>query len=437
MTTQTRHIVVGRPRFGPLVGVGLVLVYAVLWYAYRPASGIDLSYLGEILGVEAIVFMAAWSMAMVTLLPGMEDAYGGLDRQLVWHRRTAIVGTLLMVVHQQITFGGMRSGVGGNLSQLSFYGILALIVWALLGPTTRAARWRGPIGWLTRVRYDVWLPLHRILGLLLIAAMVHGLLQDRSLDRSTVLKISYLAVCALGVLTYLYRELLMRYFLPEFAHTVDLVERPTPTLLIVTLNPHRDPVRLVPGQYVYVHFGTEGWRPHPFTVAGTDELHRLRLAIQSTGDETAELHRTLQPGTPVRVFGPHGRFDYRRGGRRQIWIAAGVGVTPFQSWIQALDATFDREVDFFYTVADPETDPFAGDLVGATLAHSTVHLHLIASRREGRLTPDQVLAATAAPYDDVWVYMCGPLHMMRTFEKQLRQHGFPRRHIIWERFEIR
>src|SRR4051794_36907999 len=226
MTKATRQIVVGRPRFGPLFGAGLVLVYAVLWYRYRPSTGITLSYLGEILGVEAIVFMAAWSMAMVTVLPGMEDAYGGLDRQLAWHRRTAVIGTILMIAHQQITFGGLRSGVGGNLANVSFYGILALIVWALLGPTTRAARWRGPIGWLARVRYDVWLPLHRITGLLLIAAMVHGLLQDRSLDRSPVLKISYLAVCALGVATYLYRELLMRYFLPEFAHTVERVERP-------------------------------------------------------------------------------------------------------------------------------------------------------------------------------------------------------------------
>jgi len=33
--------------------------------------------------------------------------------------------------------------------------------------------------------------------------------------------------------------------------------------------------------------------------------------------------------------------------------------------------------------------------------------------------------------------MCGPLEMMRTFEKQLHRLGFPRRHIVWERFEIR
>lgn len=119
MATVDRQPVVGRPRFGPLVGAGLVVLYAVLWVVYRPAQGIDLSYVGEILGVEAVVFMAVWSMAMVTVLSGMESAYGELDRQLAWHRHTAIIGTVLMVVHAQITFQGLRSGLGGALANIS------------------------------------------------------------------------------------------------------------------------------------------------------------------------------------------------------------------------------------------------------------------------------------------------------------------------------
>jgi predicted ferric reductase len=172
-------------------------------------------------------------------------------------------------------------------------------------------------------------------------------------------------------------------------------------------------------------------------VAGTDELHRLKLAIQTTGNETAVLHEQLVPGVPARVFGPHGRFDYRRGGRRQVWIGAGVGVTPFHSWIQSLDATFDREVDFFYTAPDPEQALFTEEIVQAALGHPSLNLHLVASRRQGRLTPEQVAATVTAPHEDVWVYMCGPLEMMRTFAKQLTKLGFPRRHIVWERFEIR
>jgi predicted ferric reductase len=102
-----------------------------------------------------------------------------------------------------------------------------------------------------------------------------------------------------------------------------------------------------------------------------------------------------------------------------------------------LDATFKREVEFFYTTPDPEQALFADEIVQAACRHPSLKLHLVASQRQGRLTPEQVAATVAAPYEDVWVYMCGPLEMMGTFERQLRKLGFPRRHIVWERFEIR
>jgi predicted ferric reductase len=137
------------------------------------------------------------------------------------------------------------------------------------------------------------------------------------------------------------------------------------------------------------------------------------------------------------VFGPHGRFDYRSGGKRQVWIAAGVGITPSHSWIQSLDAAFDREVEFFYTAPESETALFAAEATAAAHRHPSLRLHLISSRQEGRLTPQQVASAVADPHNQVWVYMCGPLAMMRTFEKELRRLGFARRRIIWERFEVR
>ena len=428
--------VAGRHGYGALVGAGLVVAYAVLWFLYRPPEGMSVSYLGEVLGVEAVVFMA-WSMAMVTVLPSMESAYGGLDRQLAWHRRAAIAGTVVMVVHTQLTRGGVRSGVGGALANVGFYGLAALVVWALVGPTTRAGRWRGPVGWLARVPYDRWLPAHRVTGIFLVAAMVHGFLQDGSLDRSQMLKVTYLGICVLGVATFLYRELLMRHLLPSFAHAVTEVERADDRLLLVTLEPRGRPLQLRPGQYVYVHFGTEGWRPHPFTVAGTDNANRLQLAIQASGNETAALFEKLSPGVPAQVLGPHGRFDYRAGGPRQVWIAAGVGITPFHSWTQSLDVTGEREVDFFYTFPEAERALFLGDVSTAAQQNPSLHLHLIASSRDGRLTPEQVADAIPVPRDDVFVYMCGPLTMMRTFEKRLQQLGFQKRHIIWERFEVR
>src|SRR6266540_1938362 len=75
----------------------------------------------------------------------------------------------------------------------------------------------------------------------------------------------------------------------------------------------------------------------------------------SSGSSCRRLHerakRRLAAGTPARVAGTFGGFDYRSGGREQIWIAGGIGVTPFVSWIRSLDATFDRHVDFWYSLA--------------------------------------------------------------------------------------
>jgi predicted ferric reductase len=32
---------------------------------------------------------------------------------------------------------------------------------------------------------------------------------------------------------------------------------------------------------------------------------------------------------PVTVEGPYDRFDFEDGKRRQIWVGAGIGITPF------------------------------------------------------------------------------------------------------------
>jgi hypothetical protein len=34
-----------------------------------------------------------------------------------------------------------------------------------------------------------------------------------------------------------------------------------------------------------------------------------------------------------------GGFDYRKGGQQQVWIAGGMGITPFMSWLRSLRAS--------------------------------------------------------------------------------------------------
>src|SRR5215210_5644292 len=155
MSVRTWKISNKRSFYGLLIGAVITVVYALLWLFERPADAPIGPYIGLIFGVEAVQFWS-WSLVLATVLPFQEAAFGGLDRQAIWHRRTALIGWVLAFVHSFTTWHGGRTPYGplaNTLGNIGLYGLLALIVWALLSPTSRFARWRGPLGFSPRLVY--------------------------------------------------------------------------------------------------------------------------------------------------------------------------------------------------------------------------------------------------------------------------------------------
>ena len=56
--------------------------------------------------------------------------------------------------------------------------------------------------------------------------------------------------------------------------------------------------------------------------------------VRSLGDYTARLVQQAQPGLLAEVHAPVDRLQRRADGRQEIWIAGGVGITPFIAWLQ-------------------------------------------------------------------------------------------------------
>jgi ferredoxin-NADP reductase len=113
------------------------------------------------------------------------------------------------------------------------------------------------------------------------------------------------------------------------------------------------------------------------------------VTVKASGDYTGELVRALRPGVPAKVAGPFGGFDYRRGGPEQIWIAGGIGVTPFMSWLRSLDDSFDRDVELFYSVRKPGEAVYRDEIEAAVKRHPSirtlrVHGHRPQVDRPGR-----------------------------------------------------
>jgi predicted ferric reductase len=426
-----------RPAPGPGILLALVALYPAVWIIARPAGQPAVRFAAEVFGAEALLLLSC-TLVLATLLSPIERAFGGLDRVATWHRRAATAALFVLVPHVALvgsTHDPYETPLGHGLGDVALAGLLFLTLWAL-APKLRAARWPGPVRALARTTYERWLTAHRLTGLFVVVAVAHAAIVDPVLHTSTVLRVLFFIVGGVGIAAYLYREVFARYVIPVYDYTVAEVRRPNATALEVTLEPVGQQLAFTAGQFVALAFGGEnGWQRHPFSIASAPQQRRLEVGIKSAGDYTRDLGDKLRRGTPAKLAGPFGGFDYRQGGADQIWIAGGIGITPFVSWLRSLDDSFDRSIDFYYSVATESDELYGDDVAAAAAAHPRVHTHLVITERDGRLTPAQTLNGSAG--GDVWVYMCGPPPMMHAFEKAYRDLGVRRDRIRWEQFDIR
>lgn len=437
-----------RGDLGPLSIGSLVLVYAALWLALRPSGEPWGTHIGQLLGAESILLMSV-ALTLISTLPWVESWFHGIDRAAIWHRRLAIAGVVLLLPHILLASNPDGTSLGGQLAVIGAIGLIALAIWSIL------PRWRAilpaplvtPIDALRKTaignlvnwlfgNYERWRAVHRLTGLFVAAGFVHGLLDATSFDNEPVLRWSFVAAGGVGLAFYAYREVLARYFWPFHDYQVERVEHVGTGLIEISLAPLGQPLVFRPGQFVLLYIETkEGWVRHPFTISSAPQERLIRFTIKALGDHTSRMEATLRPGMPAVLGEPHGRFDWRTGTDHQIWIAAGVGVTPFLSWLRSLDDNLQQEIDFYYSADGPA--PFADEILAIASRHPTLHAHLVDTSASGRLSPDEVLAAIAAPRRELSIYMCGPERMLDQFKGAMRHAGVPRAQIHHEYFNVR
>jgi len=420
---------------GPATLGTIAVGYLALWLVARPSGEPTGRFVGEVSGAEAVLLMCC-SLVLATLLPVIERAFGGLDRVAVWHRHAATIGFLLLLPHVAFITSSpdpYETTLGHALGDIALAGLLLLVLWAL-APRLRAARWPGPIRALARTSHERWLNAHRLTGLFVAVALVHAAIVAPTLRASTVLRVAFIVVGVIGVGAYAYRELLARFFVPIHDYTVGSVRRLNERTIAIALDAVRGPLAFTPGQFIVLAFGgPTAWQRHPFSISSAPSDRRLEVTVKASGDYTGQLAEALRPGIPAKVAGPFGGFDYRRGGPEQIWIAGGIGVTPFMSWLRSLDDAFDRDVEFFSSVREPGEAVYRDEIEAAVKRHPSIHAHFVFTDTEPLLTAEDVLRsvpAGAAP----WIYMSGPPPMMKALARGFRQRGVPPGHVRWEEF---
>lgn len=414
----------------------LVILNIVVWLVFPPVNDGRENFLrqwaGETIGSNNIVLMAV-SLFLSTRPKWAEKYFGGLDKMYITHRHTGTAAFLLILAHVltvPITTTGWA--LGNYLAVIAFTGIVTIVL------VTLAPR----IPFLNRLNggdYEDWKKLKRYIGIFFILGFIHSLTLPNALDARTAITWTMLFFI-IGTVSYLYTEVfggLFKQFLP---YKVQAVKHPNNSTTEVTLSAKKQAIKKHrAGQFLFVRFpGDKDLNEsHPFTISSAPSEDTLRLTIKASGDFTRELFAQLKDNADAIVEGPYGMFNYKTGGTKQIWIAGGIGLTPFLSFLRDMNGNLAHDVDLYYTVRHPEEAIFLDEIEGIDKKNSRLKVHRRFTAKEGSLTIEKIVENAGGNVSGHHVYMCGPLPMVQAFEKKFLDLKVPRENIHFEEFNFR
>jgi len=398
----------------------LMILLPLIWFWPLTAKYDPIALFSQYLGSAALIAMAI-SQVLATRIRGLEAIFGGLDRIYILHKWLGIGALVLVLLHDTIDADidglgreTLLSEIAETLGEISLYGFLAL----------------GLLTIATFVPYHLWKLTHKFMGAFFAASMFHFAFILRPFALSDPLGLYLLGVCSIGVLAYVLTLMPLgrwhKYRVQDLVATGDAVE--------IILVPESRGFSHRAGQFAFVSFEAEGLdEPHPFTLScAAQEDGALSFTVKPLGDYTRRLVRDLSAGTSARVSRPFGQFR-AKSGRAQIWIAAGIGITPFRALAQDHKAP----VTLLYATRSPETAPHLPELEQRAAEDETLDLRVFASGQGNRLGPDDVVEAAGGDLGSVDVLYCGPEQLRRDLMRDLVARGLPARRFHHEEFEIR
>ena len=416
----------------------IVIVLSCLVALALSFSSVSAYGLGNAFGI-ATGAVAVVAMAQCLILAArprlLEPLFGGLDHMYRAHRWLGIAALGLMLVHNQLEPDFERwvreSGIGDfakDLGEVALDGLIALILLSWIK--------RIPLlGW--EIPYQIWWFTHRLTGAFFALVAVHQLLVDTPYAWTDPLAVYLNVFCVLGLGSYLFVELLARR-LRRRAYRVETLERRSGATELA-LTPMGRPMRWRPGQFAFLSVPGFGLgEAHPFTITAPPQSDgRIGFAIKPLGDWTRRLPERLSPGATVEVEGPYGRFDFRKGGPKQIWLAGGIGITPFLAWAQTLAADEPRRIYLLYSVGRER------DAIGLDVLHTVAQrvpgffFDLVDSSRDGRPTADRLVAGAPFNTKDADLFFCGPSDLRRAIVRGLEARDLTPKHVRFEYFDFR
>lgn len=420
-------------RLGPLsLIVPVALAGFVLAASTVPADGwptTALLSLGS--GMVAVSLMALAAVLGARWKP-VESLFGGLDRVYETHKWLGVWALVFASVHLLFKAGAPGWEVAPIVQ--------------LPGPATRFVRQAAFVALMVivllaldrKIPYRTWRWWHKLSGPLFLVVVAHWLSIKSPVALASPAGGWLAGLSGLAVVAAAWK-LLLYPALSRHATYRLLAVASSGTAVYLRLAPERRPLPFRPGQFAFLSFEHEGLRePHPFTIASAQQSDgSIAFMVRASGDYTARLVAEARPGLVARVYAPFGRFTRAPEDGTDIWIAGGVGVTPFLAWLQDPDARGLERVTFFHFFTPGRELPAGVDLPGLARSRGVELVEVAGGPGDTRFRHRFAqLVANAGPAG-VRVRFCGPRGLLGAVRAVMRESGVPEDRLQHELFEFR
>jgi ferredoxin-NADP reductase len=427
-----------------VIGLGFVGL-GYLWWRntlFMHSPGALLTDVGEVLGLLA-GYGVVVLVALMSRLPPLEKGIG-TDRLAHWHSIggryviSAVSGHVVFIIwgfavtaHESVTSETVTL-------ETTFPDILmATVAWFLLlgvaAFSLRAAR--------RRIAYETWYYAHLYTYLAIALAFSHQFANGGAFAESFQARVAWSALYAVvGALLLWYRVIIPVRSAARHRFTVQSVRPEAPGIVSVLISGRDfDHLRAEPGQFFRWRFLTRElwWQSHPYSLSAMPQPDLMRITVKARGDHSGSL-ANLRPGTRIIAEGPYGAFTPSLTGRRVLFIAGGVGITPIRAMFAALPKRMSGGITLLYRASHPRDVVFSKELNAIANDRQAALHYLVGSRGELGYDPLDAdhLQQTVPGLHRYEAYVCGPTGMTQAAVNALVEAGVPRRRIHHESFDF-
>lgn len=441
----------------------LVVLCAIPLLLWARSAPLDSRFAGSfttLTSIAVLFALAGTSAFALNLVLGarlrvVEALFGGLDRMYKAHRVNGQIAFALLLGHVIFILAGRATISAHNALDL-------------LGPGAGWTVFAGVIAFgamivsivltlFVRLGHEVFVYVQRSFGFIFLVATYHVFTTSGAKDDSPALNAYMAALATLGVAAFAYRSLLANLLVRRHRYRVKAVNRLDEFVTEIVMEPVKEPLAFAPGQFLFVNFRSLALRAtfhpfelsvqrqvfsiragevsnqfHPFSINSAPGEQALRITVKAVGDYTRALRR-LEAGADAIVEGPYGSFSHDVPQARQVWLAGGIGVTPFLSMARSLGDADGPSVDFYYCVEHRDEAHFLDEFGAIAAARRDFRVVVVPRDEVGFLTAERI-AEESGDLSSRAALICGPPAMIENLRSQLTAVGMPAEQIHAEEF---